>query len=180
MGGAAGSPVGTGGAAGTGGAGTGGAAGGAGGSTLADAGAGCSTASFGGHLYAFCSTTLSWSDAQSDCLSRGMRLARMDDASENSWVTSTAFAGVTSVAIAYWPWIGATDQAVLGQWTWTDGALFWVGPQNGSPQGGLYNNWVAGSPSATGQSGRCGILQHGGFWTNVDCTLLQSYVCEQY
>ena len=30
------------------------------------------------------------------------------------------------------------------------GALFWMGGSNGTAQGGLYNNWVAGAPSNNG------------------------------
>ena len=181
---AGGGVAGKGGAAGSGGAagaaGAGGiGAGGAGGASFADGGIACPTSSFGGHLYAFCATLSSWSNAEADCAAKGMRLARIDDATENAWVQMTAFAGVGSVSSIYWWWIGATDQAVMGQWTWTDGALFWIGGTNGAPQGGLYNNWVAGSPGNTSSAGTCGILQHGGFWQDWDCTKLQSYVCEQ-
>jgi len=155
-------------------------AGGAGGSTGSDGGLACSTSTFGGHLYAFCPTLSSWTNADADCASKGMRLARIDDASENDWVQATAFAGIAAISSNYWTWIGATDQAVLGQWTWTDGALFWIGGTNGSAQGGLYNNWVGGAPGANASAGTCGIFQHAGFWQDWDCTKLQSYVCEQY
>ena len=147
---------------------------------MTDGGLACSAATFGGHAYAFCPTLRDWSGAQQDCAAKGMRLARIDDAVENGWVQTMAFAGVTSVSSIYWFWIGGTDQATLAQWTWTDGALFWVGNGNGSAQGGLYANWVGGSPASNGNAGRCAILEHAGFWGDWDCANLQAYVCEQY
>jgi hypothetical protein len=109
-----------------------------------------------------------------------MRLVRIDDASENAWVHTTAFAGVVGTSSTYWPWIGGTDQAVVGAWRWTDGALFWMGGSNGTAQGGLYTNWVAGAPTSGGAATDCAILQSSAYWTDSDCTRLEPYVCEQY
>jgi hypothetical protein len=136
---------------------------------------------FGGHAYAFCSGALSWNAAAADCVVKGMRLIRIDDAAENSWAT-IAFAGAGSTASQTWCWIGASDQAVLGEWRWSDGALFWLGSSNGTPQGGLYSHWVSGSPTNGGMATDCGILQNSvaGWWTDQDCSLAQPYMCEQY
>jgi len=169
---------GRGGMSGTGGGGRGGApaTGGAGGT----AGMSCPTNAFGGHTYAFCTGTLSWADAASDCAVKGMRLVRIDDAGENAWVQMVAFAGIGSTSSVYWSWMGGSDQAVVGDWRWPDGALFWMGGSNGAAQGGLYNNWAAGSPTNGGNATDCAILQQAGFWTDFDCARLQRYVCEQY
>ena len=91
-----------------------------------------------------------------------------------------AFAGITSTSSNYWSWIGGTDEAVTGEWRWTDGALFWLGGSNGSAQGGLYTNWVAGSPTNNGMATSCAILQSFAFWTDFDCARLERYVCERY
>jgi hypothetical protein len=180
------SGTGGGGASGTGGGGAaggmGGAAGAAGGPFIGGGGASgalCTANTYGGHTYAFCAGTLSWANAQTDCMAKGMRLVRIDDSAENTWVQSIAFAGISSVASIYWPWIGATDVAVTGEWRWTDGALFWLGNMNGSAQGGLYNDWVAASPG-NGTSSQCGILEHSGFWKDYPCSTPEGYVCEQY
>ena len=109
-----------------------------------------------------------------------MRLVRIDDVAENDWVRMMAFAGITSTSSNFWSWIGGTDEAVTGEWRWTDGALFWLGGSNGSPQGGLYSNWAAGGPTSTGMDTSCAILQHAAFWTDFDCARLQRYVCERY
>ena len=109
-----------------------------------------------------------------------MRLARIDDAAENAWILSIAFANVTDVSSEYWPWIGGTDLSVVGEWRWIDGRLFWLGGSNGAAQGGLYENWAAGSPTSSGAATDCAILQHAGYWTDYDCARLEPYVCEQY
>jgi len=171
---------GTGGAGGSGAGGAGGAGGSSAGGTGGLAGASCTPATYGGHAYAFCFTPLPWSSASNDCSVKGMRLARIDDAAENAWMQSIAFANVPDVSSQYWPWIGGTDLAVVGEWRWTDGALFWLGGSNGAAQGGLYENWVAGSPTTNGAATDCAILQHAGFWTDYDCDRLEPYVCEQY
>ena len=182
-GGRGGSSAGAGGSSGAGGATAGAGGGGAGGTTGAGggtAGAACTPQTFSGHGYAFCFAPLAWTGASGDCAVKGMRLARIDDAAENTWMQSVAFAGISSTSSIYWPWIGATDQAVVGEWRWSDGALFWLGGSNGSAQGGLYVNWVAGSPTSGGAATDCGILQHGAFWTDLGCSNMQPYVCEQY
>ena len=146
----------------------------------ADAGGGaCPTASFGGHTYAFCDGPLPWADAQADCVAKGMRLARIDDATENTWLHDTAFGSVTGLS-ANWPWIGGNDQAVLGDWRWTDGTLFWLGSGNGAAQGGLYANWVSGSPASSGPATDCALLESSDRWNDWQCSSAQRYICEQY
>jgi Lectin C-type domain len=164
------------------GGGTGGAGGGAGGAVIGGGGttgASCPVDTFGGHTYAFCEGPLAWPDAQTDCMAKGMRLVRIDDSTENAWVQSIAFAGISSVSSVYWPWIGATDATVSGEWRWTDGALFWLGNMNGVAQGGLYVNWVAASPG-NGTRSECGILESSAFWKDWPCSTAERYVCEQY
>jgi hypothetical protein len=175
--------AGRGGAGGSGGTGVGGAAG-AGSAGMAGTGglggAACAPATFGGHVYAFCAGPLNWMDAGSDCAAKGMRLVRVDDDAENAWVASTAFAGLSVISAAHWPWIGADDLAVVGEWRWADGALFWLGGSNGAAQGGLYANWLNNSPTDVGAATDCGMLQSSTLWRDFNCSSLQPYLCEQY
>ena len=60
-------------------------------------GAACTPATFGGHAYAYCDGPLTWMAARSDCAAKGMRLVRVDDMAENSWLASVAFAGAQLV-----------------------------------------------------------------------------------
>jgi hypothetical protein len=140
----------------------------------------CTSGTFGAHAYAFCSSPLDRITARADCAAKGMHLVRIDDANENAWIESNAFVGVTRDTLAVWRWLGATDQAVRGEWRWDDNdALFWLGQLQGTPQNGLYNNWVSGAPS--NQNNDCAAMQFnaGGFWTDAPCNSAQPYVCEQ-
>src|SRR6185436_16468150 len=176
--------AGAGGQAGSVGTGTGG-SGGTGGTTGAGGGAGaCALATYGGHTYALCDRPLSWINAAADCAASGMSLVRIDDAAENQWVLTNAFAGVPASdnQSTVWRWLGGTDLTVVGEWRWTDGALFWLGGSNGSAQNGLYANWLANRPTSGGTASDCTIMQHNtaGFWTDWDCARLEPYVCERY
>jgi hypothetical protein len=183
------------GAAGTAGTGDGGTAGTGGAAGASDAGAAdgagggggapCMIAAFGGHAYAFCDGPLSWNAAEADCEVKGMHLVRIDDAQENDWLEATAFANVAggSNVQPVWRWIGANDQAVAGEWRWTDGTLFFLGKNGGggSAQNGLFANWAGGSPSGGGTGKSCAGIEHlpGGLWGDALCAALQPYVCEQ-
>jgi hypothetical protein len=164
--------------------GAGGAAGAADGGGGA-AGAPCTIAAFGGGTYAFCDGPLSWSAAEADCEVKGMHLVRIDSMQENDWLEATAFASVAagSNGQPVWRWIGANDQAVAGEWRWTDGTLFFLGKNGGggSAQNGLYTNWAGGSPGGGGTGKSCAGIEHlpGGLWGDALCAALQPYVCEQ-
>src|SRR6185369_3093374 len=118
--------------------------GGNGGMAAGDGGPSCTLASRNGQMYALCDGPFAFSEAAADCALKGMHLARIDDQAENDWVLANAFAGVTGNfnSLAVWRWLGGTDQAVEGEWRWSDGTLFWVGGNSGAPQGGLYTNFV--------------------------------------
>ncbi len=119
-----------------------------------------------------------WSDAQADCVSRGMHLVRVDDAGENQWIVD-ATAGV---GYGGGLWIGATDRQTDGVWVWTDGVQFWHGQgDTGGPVGGLYNGWGAGQPNNNADGGEaCGELDANGSWNDLGCdTFVIGYVCER-
>ena len=60
--------------------------------------------------------------------------------------------------------MGATDEAVEGEWRWVTGpeagTIFWVGDMNGQPHG--YAHWKSGEPN------NCCGGEHYGEWTGLD------------
>jgi hypothetical protein len=176
-----GSATGTGGGvAGTGGgvAGTGGGGGGAG----ADGGApiSCNTLTYGGHQYSFCDALVDFATARAECEGRGMRLVRIDDAPENTWVHANAIFSAP-MANREAMWLGGLEPTVDGDWHWTDGQAFWSGGLNGTPVGGLYTNWDSKEPNnAVGPESCLSMPLNGTTWYDYDCTNRQYIACEQY
>jgi len=153
-------------------AGTGGGSGGSGSGT-------CQNATYGGHAYRVCTTAKNFVDAAVDCAFQGFRLARIDDAAEQTWVHSTIpIADQNNNSNTLWRWLGADDNTNSGDWSWSDGTLFWSGGAQGAAVGGAYTNWNKGHPLS---NGNCGAMEaRVGAWYAEDCTGARPYVCEQY
>jgi hypothetical protein len=88
---------------------------------------------YSGHYYVLTPVPLRWDQAESYARKIGGHLAAINDAGEQSFAQSR-FAG-------YEPWVGATDQAAEGMWTYADG----------QPIG--YAVWAAGHPLAPADGG---------------------------
>jgi hypothetical protein len=175
VGGSYGGSAGAGGLAGTG--GTGGSAGSGGGTGgAADAGPGCTRASFNGHSYLLCKAYLTWTAAETQCQASGMHLARINDAAENQWIVDTLEGTPLPVDSGpSWIWVGGTDAATEGSWLWPDGILFY---QSG-PIGGLYTNWLNSEPN-NGRGGENCLADRVSYrWTDLACTELHYSCCEQ-
>lgn len=138
----------------------------------------CVTDTYDAHDYSFCGDRRSWYEAELECAARSSKLARIDDSAENQWVRDTAHTHHTIGNEEMW--IGANDLATNGEWAWPDGAVFWSGDLNGTPQNSLYNNWATGEPRITDE--HCvGIIMNGQpTWNDAFCTLERLFVCEDY
>ena len=94
----------------------------------------------------------------------GGHLANITSAAENSFIQN-------SVKPAVGAWIGASDAAQEGTWTWADGPeagqTFWLGNGNGSAV--TYANWWGTEPNG-GVSENYGFIDHNGVWTDVPVT----------
>ena len=80
-------------------------------------------------------------------------------------------------------WMGASDEAVEGQWRWVTGpeagTQFWQGAGNGSAVGGNYENWATGEPNNAGGEDYAHFLTNGQ-WNDYPLQLgsIQGYVVE--
>ncbi|MEO7913068.1 MAG: IPT/TIG domain-containing protein, partial [Roseiflexaceae bacterium] len=100
----------------------------------------------GGHFYEFISSSgIPWDTARDAAAAQflfGLQgyLATVTSASESSFISGKVSGN---------GWIGASDAAVEGDWSWVTGPeaglQFWAGAAAGSPVGGQYNNWDPGA-----------------------------------
>ena len=115
--------------------------------------------------FQFFSTPKTWTNAQSDCESRGGDLASVRSSEENA--EAYALTGGVST------WIGYNDKAVEGSWVWTDGYT------------GDYSNWLSGEPGPPGTDYEdCACYYYlftewgyGESWGDLTCTESLAYLC---
>jgi hypothetical protein len=128
----------------------------------------------GAHDYYFCSNYASWTAARDLCAAGGGGLVRVDDDSENAFLTDH-FGPHPS-----W-WIGANDVTTEGQWYWSAGSTDAATALcTGNPcvaEAGLYVNFAGGEPSAFGDED-CAALQSVGTWSGEYCVVSKPFVCE--
>jgi hypothetical protein len=107
-----------------------------------------------------------------------MRLVRIDDAMENQWLFTNANVDQGRASLV---WIGADDLAVEGEWRWTDGALFWLGQNNGMAQNGLFAGWYQREPNNVNGAENCGAFETKSSapgWYDLQCATPYAFVCE--
>ncbi len=127
--------------------------------------------------YLFCRDRLEHEVAAVVCSGQDMHLVRIDEAEEQSWLSTTRVAAFGSNVEA---WLGGSDAVVEDTWLWADETPFWEGRAGGVPVGGAFTFWRAGEPNnsegedclafATGSSGR---------WDDRDCNSDFRFICER-
>ncbi|MEZ4330036.1 MAG: lectin-like protein [Polyangiales bacterium] len=126
------------------------------------------TARYNGREYRlYRGVSLTWANAEAQCVSGGGHLARINDIDEQEYV----FARTGDVST----WIGANR--VGSNWEWSDnGDAFYNHTTDVSER---FSHWVEpGEPSG---NGNCGYIWAGHFgrWDDVGCGTLLPFVCEQ-
>ncbi len=104
-----------------------------------------------------CADAVDWNTAEAACRSFGASLAIVDDAAANAAAAAT---------IGAQAWIGATDFAQEGVWTWPDGTP------------ATFSAWYAGEPNnASGED--CAGTNFGvtGQWNDYPCWQRLPFVC---
>ena len=107
--------------------------------------------------YMVVSTTMTWSNAASNCVANGGWLAVPDDATENNYIGSL---------ISSETWMGLTDSASEGTWIRSD---------NGEVA--TYYNWSPGEPNNDGNQD-CVKLYTTYRWDDDYCTKSKASICE--
>ena len=102
-----------------------------------------------GHDYYYYFVPSFWTEAEQAAVARGGHLVKIDDAAENAWVNAT-FVEPLQRSL----WIGLSDQAVEGQFRWSDGT---------TPG---YTNWAASEPNNSGGVEDYAVMVPGGQWND--------------
>lgn len=107
---------------------------------------------YNGNTYEVVLENKTWADAAACAVERGGYLIEINDAQELAMIfPNLPFINFQNTSApdggnGGYLWIGANDIAAEGTWIWDgdnsgSGPQFWDGAANGSPVGGLYNNW---------------------------------------
>lgn len=105
-----------------------------------------------GHWYRYvdASPATDWSTCKAAAESAGGYLAGVDSSAENDWIQQNLVAAAGKPSC----WLGASDAALEGNWSWTDGSA--VG----------FTNWAPGEPNDTDGSQNYLAMATDGTWTD--------------
>lgn len=73
-------------------------------------------------------------------------------------------------------WLGATDEAVEGQWHWQTDSNPAFFTEGGDGAGGFFTNWGANEPNNHANSEHCGVFTKDGTWNDASCSSRASVV----
>ncbi|XP_051245840.1 lactose-binding lectin l-2-like [Dicentrarchus labrax] len=121
--------------------------------------------SFNGRCYKYVASRLTWADAELHCVSQGANLVAIHSVEEHNFVNSLI--NNFDPARGY-TWIGISDTAKEGGWTWSDGSAV------------DFVLWDAGQPDNAGGHENCGHTNYGPKlkWNDYPCSKLFTFVCE--
>ena len=130
-------------------------------------------------FYQYVSTNVTHATALADATSTTINgvtghLVNITSQAENDFIESLT--GTNFV------WLGATDEAVEGEWRWSHGIeagiQFWEGGTAGTAIGGTYNNWNGGEPNNSGGNEDAVQIRTGDTWNDIFIGSNSRYVIE--
>ncbi|XP_013881144.1 ladderlectin [Austrofundulus limnaeus] len=83
---------------------------------------------------------MNWSDAEHFCVSLDAHLASMEKPWDHDAIQAAIY---SSTGTRTRSWVGGTDAAKEGEWTWSDGSPF------------TFTNWGPGQPNNSGGDKHC-------------------------
>jgi predicted outer membrane repeat protein len=112
------------------------------------------------HGYGFCDEQRTWYEAEAYCVADGMHLASITSDTEGQYVYD-------NICDTY-AFIGGSDEAVEGTWTWTDGTAWG------------YTDWYTddGQPDDYDNENCLLIEDTAAQWYDFECSSPQPFVCE--
>ena len=117
---------------------------------------------YNGHYYGLSVNTKTWTEAKADCEANGGHLVTIADEAEQ-----TAIEKLLSYDTSTDAWIGATDEATEGEWTWCTEEEF------------VYTNWQSGQPDNNKSTEHyAGIYINGFVWNDWPASHTMKYICE--
>ncbi|GAB6032981.1 Fc fragment of IgE, low affinity II, receptor for (CD23) [Chamberlinius hualienensis] len=118
----------------------------------------------GSFCYFFGTTKSNWFSAYGSCKSKGAELAHPSTKEKDTQLIN--YVNKNFPTIEYW-WIGGSDLAEEGIWTWThDNSRI------------SFTNWLKGQPDNGGKHEHC--LHYGkSSWNDWICDIQAQYICEQ-
>ena len=160
---------------------------------------------YAGHTYKLIETPTQWATAAASANRMTLAgeagyLARIDSADENAAIFDAITSRLTNEQLiettpddgsgSAFIWLGGSDSELEGDWRWINNdESFWFGDFNGSPIGGLYNNWGVQPDDTAGTQNALAMglgdwpepfydLGSAGQWNDVDPAFALFYLIE--
>jgi|GEM_PF-2840118 len=161
-------------------------------SSFASAGV-VATDSYGGHTYAFVSTSMNWDDAQDTCDAMGMDLVSINSQAEQDWLIERTFVSTPHNAYSgylnTWIWTGAINESVDSSydvydaindadWEWISGDAMCFTDFDGSYDYDAWNLDTYGAAVTITGPYTTGAFGAGHEWRISPASYYRAFVCE--
>jgi len=128
----------------------------------------------GGSTYALCRKVRRWGPAREWCAGRGMRIVRIDDAAEQTWLAGAVESADPGPRNSWW--IGLRD--VVGGGDGSADEYRWHPDDDTTPPPG-YDAWASGEPNTNNGCARMANDEGAArLWTDRGCGETFHFVCE--